>query len=217
MDKTVLFNLTYGLYIVGVMDNPGHPCGCVINTCFQVTSDNPSVAISLNKNNYTMAVLRHNPVFSLSIIAEDTDPALIGQFGYHSSKDVDKFGPFGYEVRDGAPLVGGKFVGRLILNVSQMIDCGTHMLIVAEVTDTVPGEGTPMTYSYYRNVIKGKAPKNAPTYYEETPKEKPEEKGAKHHYRCDICGYVAEFEGEVPEDFTCPICHVDASHFKQID
>ena len=52
MDVTVLYNLTYGLYVVGAMDGE-RPVGCVINTCFQVTSQNPIIAISLNKNNYT--------------------------------------------------------------------------------------------------------------------------------------------------------------------
>ena len=53
MDITVLFKLSYGLYVVGAMDE-ARPVGCIINTCFQVTSQNPILAISLNKNNYTL-------------------------------------------------------------------------------------------------------------------------------------------------------------------
>ena len=67
MDVTVLYNLTYGLYVVGAMDGE-RPVGCIINTCFQVTSQNPIIAISLNKNNHTTEVLKRNPRFSLSII-----------------------------------------------------------------------------------------------------------------------------------------------------
>ena len=52
MDITVLFKLTYGLYVVGAYDGL-RPVGCIINTCFQVTSQNPILAISMNKNNYT--------------------------------------------------------------------------------------------------------------------------------------------------------------------
>ncbi len=48
MDLTVLFKLTYGMYIVGAMDE-ARPAGCVINTCFQVTSSNPLLTVSLNK------------------------------------------------------------------------------------------------------------------------------------------------------------------------
>lgn len=220
IDKTVLYNLTYGVYIVGVADGAHYPAGCVIDTCFQVTADNPSVAIPLNKNNYTMEVLRRNPVFSLSIAAEDTGADVIGQFGYHSSRDVDKFAPFGYEVLEGAPLVNGKFAGRLILNVNQIIDCGTHCLVVAYVTDTVAGEGKPMTYGYYTSVIKGKASKNSPTYRGDDASRAEAEAGPaqnRHRYRCDICGYEVEFDGDVPDDYVCPLCLADASHFVKID
>ena len=79
MDITALFSLSYGLYIVGTMDG-NRPVGCTINTCFQVTSKNPLLAISLNKNNYTLEAIRRNKRFSLSVVAEDTDNMIIATF-----------------------------------------------------------------------------------------------------------------------------------------
>ena len=79
MDITVLFKLTYGLYVVGAMDGE-RPVGCVINTCFQVTSQNPILAISLNKHNYTLQAIQRSTRFSLSIIAEEPDSTVIGTF-----------------------------------------------------------------------------------------------------------------------------------------
>lgn len=38
----------------------------------------------------------------------------------------------------------------------------------------------------------------------------------KRRYECDICLYVAEVEGELPDDYICPICGADRSHFKEI-
>ena len=84
MDLTVLFKLTYGMYIVGAMDE-ARPAGCVINTCFQVTSSNPLLTVSLNKNNFTLDVIKKTRRFSLSILSEDSDPALIGKFGFYST------------------------------------------------------------------------------------------------------------------------------------
>lgn len=163
MDLTVLYNLTYGLYLVGAFME-GRPVGCTINTCFQITSEDPHLAISLNKNNYTLEAIRENKRFSLSILAEDSDPMLIGRFGFMSSRDTDKYEPFGYEVKDYVPCVNGKFAGRLIMEAEQFVDCGTHVLVIARLLNTYKGSGTPMTYAYYHNVIKGKAPKTAPTY-----------------------------------------------------
>ena len=56
MDTAVLHKLTYGLYILGAFKD-GNPVGCVINTCFQVTSCNPLLVVSLNKNNYTLEAI----------------------------------------------------------------------------------------------------------------------------------------------------------------
>ena len=133
--------------------------GCVVNTCFQITSENPLLAVSLNKTNDTLGAIRENKRFSLSILAEDSDPALIGRFGFMHSSETDKYDGFGY-----VPCVNGRFAGRLILEAEQFIDCETHVLVVARLIDTVKGEGVPMTYAYYHNVVKGKAPKSAPTY-----------------------------------------------------
>ena len=154
MDLTVLYKLTYGLYIVGAFKE-GRAAGCVINTCFQVTSENPTLAISLNKKNFTLSAIRENKRFSLSILSESSNPELIGRFGFTCSRDTDKYDGFGMEVIGFTPCVKGSFAGRLILKAEQFVDCGTHVLVLARLTDTIEGSGTPMTYAYYHDVIKG--------------------------------------------------------------
>ena len=214
MDITVLFKLTYGLYVVGTMDGE-RPVGCIINTCFQVTSQNPILAISLNKNNYTLDAIKRAGRFSLSILAEDTNPAIISSFGFCSSCDNDKYADYGYDMTEGAPMVKGKFAGRLVLDALNFVDNETHVVVLARLVDTVKGEGTPMTYDYYHRVVKGKAPKNAPTYVaeEESKGDKAESAGNKKRYKCDICGYIAEVEGELPDDYRCPLCRAPKEKF----
>ena len=34
-------------------------------------------------------------------------------------------------------------------------------------------------------------------------------------WKCTVCGYI--HEGELPEDFKCPICKVPASKFEKIE
>ena len=214
MDITVLFKLTYGLYVVGAMDGE-RPVGCIINTCFQVTNQNPILAISLNKNNYTLDAIKRAGRFSLSILAEDTNPAIISSFGFCSSCDNDKYAEYGYDITEGAPMVKGKFAGRLVLDALNFVDNETHVVVLARLVDTVKGEGTPMTYDYYHRVVKGKAPKNAPTYVaeEESKGDKAESAGNKKRYKCDICGYIAEVEGELPADYRCPLCRAPKEKF----
>ena len=86
-------------------------------------------------------------------------------------------------------------------------------MILARVIDTKKGAGKPMTYDYYHTVIKGTAPKNAPTYV--APPQEAAPAAAKKKFVCDVCGYI--YEGEsVPPDFRCPVCGADASHFKEV-
>lgn len=222
MDITVLFKLTYGLYVVSTMDG-ARPVGCIINTCFQVTSQNPILAISLNKNNYTLEALRRTKRFALSILAEDTDASIIGSFGFRSSRDCNKYEDYGYDIVEGAPMVNGKFAGRLVLDAINFVDNETHVVVFARLVDTIKGEGTPMTYDYYHRVVKGRAPKNAPTYVapevEKAAAEKPETEAAptaKRKFRCNRCGYMAEVEGDLPDDYLCPICKAPKAEFTEI-
>ena len=138
MDLNVLHNLSYGVFIVGAFKD-GRAVGCTINTCFQITSQGPLIAVSLNKNNFTLEAIRETGRFSVSILSQDTDPMVIGRFGFFSSRDTDKYDGFGYDVVDYVPCVRGSFAGRLILETVETVDCGTHMLVLARLTNTVEG------------------------------------------------------------------------------
>lgn len=216
MDINALRQITYGLYVVGTSDN-GRPTGCIINTCFQVTSENPIVAISMNKNNYTHdAILRHRR-FSLAILAEESDASLITTFGFQCGRDRNKYEGRDYSWQHGAPVLKGKFAGHIICELLHVADNETHDVFFARVIDTLPDDGTPMTYAYYHQVIKGRAPKNAPTYVAEpeTPNtpETPRPQSTK-RYVCEVCGYI--HEGELTDDFKCPVCQAPRSCFKEI-
>lgn len=214
METNALYNITYGLYVVGCYSD-GKPAGCIINTCFQVTSENPTLAICLNKKNHTLDCIKKNPRFCVSIISEETDPMIISSFGFRSARDIDKYTDFGYDELDGTPAVKGDFCGRLILDAINFIDCGSHIIVIGKLVASHGGNGTPMTYAYYHKVIKGSAPKNAPTYRAEPQPAQTSNKEIR-RFKCDICGYEVESESDLPADFVCPLCGVDRSHFKEI-
>ena len=214
METNALYNITYGLYVVGCYSD-GKPAGCIINTCFQVTSENPTLAICLNKKNHTLDCIKKDPRFCVSIISEETDPMIISSFGFRSARDVDKYTDFCYDELDGTPAVKGNFCGRLILDAINFIDCGSHVIVIGKLVASHGGNGTPMTYAYYHKVIKGSAPKNAPTYRAEPQPAQTSNKEVR-RFKCDICGYEVESESDLPADFVCPLCGVDRSHFKEI-
>ena len=69
MKFEALNNFSYGMYIVTTKQNNKN-VGCFINTAMQITSKNPIIAISLNKENYTNQVLKETRKCTLSILSE---------------------------------------------------------------------------------------------------------------------------------------------------
>lgn len=208
MDKTVLQDISYGMYIVS--SKASKNVGCVINTLTQVTSENPIISICLNKDNYTNQVIKKSKKFAISILSEKCDPNIISQFGFQTSENVDKFQNTVYQEISGLPVLTENMCAYIICELIDVIDAESHDVFMGRVIDLKKLNNiNPMTYKYYHEVIKGKAPKKAPTYIEDK-KESNEEQ-----WVCSICGYV--HKGPIPEDFVCPICGVDASNFQKIN
>ncbi len=213
--EKVLRNLSYGLYLIGASDN-GRACGCIVNTVFQVTSVNPIVAISMNKDNYTWELIEREKRFSVSILSEKTRKEVIQKLGFSSGRDQDKYAGLDYECKEGLPILKEHCCGALICKVVSVAETPTHMVVLASVEQAFEQENAvPMTYRFYHEVIRGGAPKNAPSYIAP---EKMEQENTKQtseqRWVCDVCGYV--YEGDLtlePDDYTCPLCGVDKTHF----
>lgn len=167
MNRNALQKLSYGVYVITTAGE-SKSAGCVANSVMQITSAPAQIAVSLNHDNATHDEILKNKKFAISILATDTVPSIIGGFGYRSSRDVDKFEDVACEIKDGIPVLQAA-MAWITCKVVNTMNCGTHTIILGEVMDgEVVNEGAiPMTYLYYHSVIKGKSPKNAPTYLPE--------------------------------------------------
>jgi len=165
LDKSVLWQLSYGLYAIGAKDGE-RPCGCIVNTVFQLTSEPALIAVSMNKNNYTHQLISKENTFTVAIFSEETAAVTISYLGFRSGRDFDKFEKVAYQTTpSGLPVANDNICGYMEAKVVNSFDTPTHTVFVAEVIDAVKiSELKPMTYEYYHKVVKGKAPKNAPTY-----------------------------------------------------
>ena len=225
MDITTLFKLSSGLYIICAKDEEKKTqsgfAGCVVNTVLQTTAKPVTLSVCVNKDNYTNACIKKTKAFTASILSEKIKESIIGDFGFHSSKDKDKFSgtPYGLSP-SGLPYIKEGVTGYIQCRVIDFIDNYTHTIFIgeAEEAENISGE-PPMTYEYYHKVIKGKAPKNASTYVEESASHtgKPSEGG---RYKCGMCGYEhpgakEEFE-KLPSDYTCPMCGAAKSLFEPV-
>lgn len=207
MDKNVIRSLSYGMYVIGAKDDKN--VGCVVNTVVQITSNPITIAVSINHDNYTNEVIKKTNKFSVSILDEKINPEIIGTFGYKSSRDIDKYENVDYELYEDLPILKDT-CGNMICEVINTLETETHTIFLAIVTNMINYQDkTPMTYRYYHEVLKGKSPKNAPTFQSEETKEN------KTKWKCSVCGYEVELD-ELPDDYKCPICGVGKELFKKI-
>ena len=246
MKYKAFHKMSYGMYLVASEFN-GQKAGYIANTAFQVTSSPAQVAISCHKDNVSTEIIRQAGAFSISILKKELDVKIIGNFGFMSGHELNKFQEVQTQkAKTGMPIVIDECVAWLDCEVRQMVDVGTHWLIIGEVVDSeIVLDEEPLTYAYYREKYKMFSPKNSPTYIEhdtlqteqnETKSEakidedkKEETSGAEPHV-CVICGFTYDpAEGDpsmgippgtpfedLPEDYKCPICNAGKDYFKKV-
>ena len=81
MNENVYWKLSYGMYVISTKDG-SHPTGCIANCAMQVTVEPATIAVSINRENYTNECIIKNGKFALSILSEKADPELIRAFGF---------------------------------------------------------------------------------------------------------------------------------------
>ncbi|TRZ93655.1 MAG: High molecular weight rubredoxin [Dehalococcoidia bacterium] len=228
MNLKALHKLGYGLYVVCSVKE-GKLNGQIANTVFQITSEPPVIAVSINKKNFTHEFIAESKVFTVSILSQDTPLNFIGNFGFKSGREVDKLKNINYKLGETrAPIMLDHTLAYLEARVISQVDVGTHTIFVGEIVGAdIVKEGEPMTYAYYHQVKRGTTPKTAPSYIEEKREVAP--KVAK--YKCTVCGYIYDPElgdpdggikpgtpfEEIPDDWVCPICGAAKSDFERIE
>jgi len=227
MNRAALHKISYGLYVV-TSGQDGKFNGQIANSMFQVTSNPATVAISINKQNYTNELIKLSRKFVISILSQATPMTFIGNFGFKSGRDFNKLQ--NVKIKTGAtkvPIVLENTISYIEVELEKELECGTHTIFVGKIVDCdVVSDAEPMTYAYYQNVKGGKSPKTAPTYV------KDEASAASHtsaSYVCSVCGYVydeakgdpdngiasgTKFE-DLPQTWTCPVCGADKSKFEK--
>lgn len=233
MDVTPLFTITYGLYVVG--SRRGDKLnGQIANTVFQITAEPMKIAVSINKTELTHEIIMDTKKCCIGVLGQEADMPFIGNFGFRSGRDIDKFAEIPHMITPGGcPLPKDNILAFIDLEICKTVDVDTHTVFIGEVADCgITGSGTPMTYSYYREVLCGKTPPTAPSHtafetcdVETKPKGK-EDSGMK-KYVCNICGYVYDPEmgdpdggiepgttfEDIPDDWVCPVCGVGKDQF----
>jgi len=168
MDTKALHKIGYGIYVV--TSRKGDKLnGQIANTVFQITSEPPTIAVSINKNNLTHEYIKESRVFAASALCQGTPLPFIGRFGFKSGRDIDKLDGVDYKIGvTKAPVVIENAVASLEAKVSKEVDMGTHTIFIGDVVNAeVLSDKECMTYDCYHKVKRGKTPQAAPSYVAE--------------------------------------------------
>ena len=224
IDFEAFYKITYGLFIVSSGDAvKGN--GFISNTVFQVTADPPQFAVACNKKNFTAGLISQKKAFSVSILEQDTAPNILGRFGFKSGRDFDKLEGMSVKYGEtGVPIVLNASIAFLECTVVNTVDTGSHMIFIGELVQSVQLDKNkdPLTYIYYRQVRKGEAPANAPTYIDKSKFQVNKPAGNFKKYKCTSCGYLYDEENEnvrfsdLPDNWTCPVCGTEKSDFIEV-
>lgn len=200
IDKTALFKLSYGLFVLTACDGEKDN-GCIINTVIQAAENPTRLVFAVNKSGLTHDMVLKTRKFNVSVISEKSKMDVFRHFGFASGREVNKFNTPVFSAKRSENEVyylSDGFNAYFSGFVTDTVDLGTHTLFIATVVKAqVLDSAKSMTYTYYFENVKP-----APTQ---------ESKG----WICKICGYVYEGE-ELPDDFVCPICKHTASDFEKI-
>jgi flavin reductase (DIM6/NTAB) family NADH-FMN oxidoreductase RutF/rubredoxin len=226
MDLTALFKLSYGVY--AICSKKGDKInGQTANAVMQITSEPPTIAISINKQNLTHEYIKESKVFSIAILSQETPLNFIGTFGFKSGRDQNKFEGVTFKIGSSqAPVLLDNALASIEAKVIKDVDVGTHTIFIGEITDAgILKQGEPMTYAYYHQVKRGTTPKTAATYV------KVEQKPAlKIKYQCSVCAYIYDPEKgdpdggipagtafeDIPATWVCPVCGASKSQFEKL-
>ena len=233
MKSEAFFKLTYGLYILSSRDGDKFN-GHISNTVFQVTAQPPQIAVATHRDNQTTDYIKKSKVFSVSVLQKEVDLVFLGPWGFKSGREINKFENARYKIgKTGAPIVLDKTIAWYECEVEQVIEVGTHVIFVGKVIDLdlIDAEAKPLTYDYYRDVIKGVSPEHSPTYLGDYSNSATSGSSSSKRYRCIVCGFVYDPEvgdpscgiaagtpfEDIPDNWTCPICGVTKADFVPMD
>jgi flavin reductase (DIM6/NTAB) family NADH-FMN oxidoreductase RutF/rubredoxin len=231
-----LWDIGYGLYIVTV-HSQGRDNGMISNAVMQITGKPARIGIAINKENLTHQMVQESGVFSISILDTTATLEFIGNFGFHSGRDVNKFAHQSFKRSPlGNPIIVDHTCSVIECQVTNTMDVGSHSLFIVDIVDAEKlNNNIPMTYDYYHRVIKGKTPDKAPFPTEHDtevseniqPVPKPVATPIS-KYQCQVCGHIYDpAEGDpssnikpntsfkdLPDDWHCPICGASKDNFE---
>ena len=154
MDLDALYKLTHGLYVLGARDE-NRFAGSIVDAVMQVANKPVAIALSCSNGSYTKQCIEKDGVFSLSVLCKNVSPFVVANFGFQSSRNVDKWKNVEYFEEEGLPFLKDN-LAIFRCRVLHKFPLESNTLFVAEVQSAAAAHrpDEPLTYLDYRSYFK---------------------------------------------------------------
>ncbi len=218
MIQQALYTISNGVYILGARDKDGL-AGSTVDAVSQIAVMPNLIIVSCSNASHTKTCIEREKEFSVSVLPKDVDPFIVANFGYQSSRDVNKWDKISYDKIDCLPYIPNA-LAKIRARVIDKSEYGCNTLFIAEAIDAYDvREGEALSYKYYREELKEKCRQEfekhkmtASAACVVTEKNVPQKK-----WVCTLCEYVYDGEvpfEELPDDWRCPLCGVGKELFE---
>ena len=187
--QEALYTISNGLYILSAKDNE-KLCGSLVDAVSQIAVSPNLIMVSCMNTSRTKECIEQSGEFGLSVLPENINPYIVANFGYQSSRDINKWENVAKTEIDGLPYIPNA-LAKIRAKVVEILKYPNNTVFIAEVINAFDvKEGAPLTYKHYRDEFKEQCIKSF------APANSPEEKSNHKQWVCTLCGYV--YDGEIP-------------------
>ena len=99
-----LYKVTLGLYVLGA-NEASRPVGSIVDAVMIAANKPCALALSCGNASYTKSCIEQNHKFSLSVLPKDIEPFVVANFGFQSSKNINKWDNVKYDLLNGLPVL----------------------------------------------------------------------------------------------------------------
>lgn len=166
IDWNALYKVSLGLYVLGAKDN-GRAVGSIVDAVMIAANKPCALAISCNNASYTKSCIEKEQQLSLSVLPKDIAPFVIANFGFQSSKNINKWDNVAGLEFNGLPVLENA-LAHLTAKVVHQYKLESNTVFIAEITDAVTvRNGKELLYEDYRNYFKDDVIKSFQQYMKE--------------------------------------------------
>lgn len=166
IDWNALYKVSLGLYILGAKDG-NRPVGCIVDAVMIAANKPCALAISCNNASFTKSCIEQTKELSLSVLPKDVDPFIIANFGFQSSKNIDKWNNTKHIEFNQLPVLENA-LAHLSAKVVHHYRLESNTVFIAEITGAkLVRSGKELLYEDYRTYFKDDVIKSFQQYKKE--------------------------------------------------